>query len=214
MVELTRRWFVFGSAAAVAAAHFPAPALADHFGQVTPMVTPVAFRHRRVFDIMASFDPGGPDEVAEVTLFVRGQAWFHAGFSTRSFFRWVAPPNPLSHIVVLPNDTFALEIKSRTGVGSIQMFVADTVDEGPPIHRCETHAFSGDGKPVVVMTDFDVDNSLAARLERQRQAEERAADEAYYAEHGRYPRQDWDDDEDNISDSPVVAIKPPWWRWW
>jgi hypothetical protein len=196
MVVLTRRWFVFGSAAAVAAAALPAlaleaPAIIKPF---TPVVAPHEFLSRRVCDLWATFDEKLLDGIAEVSMFVRGSPdpWLHIGLSTRCSFRWV--PRPREELILRPQDHFALAVKSPRGVGRIHLTCYDKIDDGPSVALVEEHIFPQRGPAQIHY--LNPDNSLEARLKREKEAAELAAREV--------EEDDYDDDYDDDDEYSAV----------
>lgn len=198
-IELSRRLFLFGSAAALAAAAVPV-AIA---GSVIkpPVFTPVQAMSpylRRVVwgaDIGFEFADDAPNDYASVDI-GRGpdRPILHFDTSTRSVLSWVA--HPLSAIIVPANDTLSVSLRSARGLGSVILTCADVVDEGPPIRLIECHTFPQRGPAEIVY--LDVDNSLEARLERKKAAEEAAArapeedeHDDYYCEPGALPTRPW-----------------------
>lgn len=164
MVDLTRRWFVFGSVAAVAAAALPVA-----LSPVERLPSAHVFLKRAIRDFYFSFDVDAAqaDEAATVKLFIQkaGERTtvFEMRMNVRSSFRWAA--NVDDPITVMPEDTFEVEIDSNHLVGLFTMIADDTVDEGPPITVVENHRCPQVG-PVEPMY-VHVDNSLEARLARK-----------------------------------------------
>jgi hypothetical protein len=192
---LSRRLFLIGSSAAIAAAKLPA--FAEERIAVTPLPAMATFKHRRICDLTAGFwdTEGQPDTYSFVStfaatptqfeLFVRGRPFFNVMLGDGATLRWVATPG--NEVILLPGETVALSVKPERLQGAVKIIVADKVDEGPPIMRIELHQYPFD-KPL--LQDLDEDNSLEARLERVRQAKEWAA---------LHPDGvAWDDDEDAV----------------
>jgi hypothetical protein len=177
VVDINRRWFVFGSVAAVAAAALPLPVQAFLEPPVERLPSAHVFLKRAIRDFYFSFndvdhanddvDAAPADESATVRLFVQkaGERTtiFEMRMNVRSSFRWAA--NVDDPITVMPEDTFEVEIDSNHLVGLFTMIADDTVDEGPPITVVENHRCPRVG-PVEPMY-VHVDNSLEARLARK-----------------------------------------------
>jgi hypothetical protein len=175
-IKLSRRWFVFGSVAAVAAATIPQPVVALLEPPVVRLPSAHVFLRRAIRDFTFSFVDVPPGEAAEpafVSLFVhRGgkrseqPVFGPIGIRACATFRWVAC-GPLDQLIVLPDDTFELVVDARHLhlVGKLFMVADDTVDEGPPITVVETHDWPNTGPTPPMFVH--VDNSLEARLARQ-----------------------------------------------
>jgi hypothetical protein len=179
-MELTRRWFVFGSVAAVAAATIPV-AVSNLI--VEPMPSAHVFLKRRIVDLSFAFDPllpGTPDEMAIIEIFVdrngeaRGLSQFHIAINTRSNFRWVASHDETSGFFIRPEDVFRLEVNANHRVGQLYLIAKDWIDDGPPIEVCEYHTFPQQG-PLQPMF-LHADNSLEARLARKAEIEAASAE--------------------------------------
>jgi hypothetical protein len=145
MVELSRRLFLFGSAAALAAATVPG-AVAESV-IAPPVFTPVQamspYLRRMVWgiDIGFYYADDAPNDVASVDI-GRGpdRTILHFDLSTRSVLRWVER-GPLNAIIVPANDTLSIALRSASGLGSVDLMCEDKVDEGAPIHLVERHTF-------------------------------------------------------------------------
>jgi hypothetical protein len=167
VVDLTRRWFVFGSAAALALASVPAIVAPD---TVQKVLVPGLYKTRKIRDIFASFDLGPEEQqinaFAEMAISRNGTDIFRIGLNTRGSFRWVAAP--LHEIVVPARGSVNLSVKSPRGVGLVSMVCADDVDDGPPILVSEHYRFPrGGGRPTVDTLFMEVDNSIDARRRRE-----------------------------------------------
>lgn len=167
MVDLTRRWFVFGATAAVATAVVqPATAFLQ-----PPIIEPAASAHvflsRKIRDITMGFDSGsGPDQMAVIELFAGKRTVFHQVMSTRSTYHWLAEPG--GEIDLMPSETFTIVANSNTAVAQITLICEDKIDDGSPVIVCEQHTFPQSG-PVQPMF-MHVDNSREARDARAEQA--------------------------------------------
>jgi hypothetical protein len=168
-IELTRRWFVFGSVAAVAAAPIPsvvAPSIVPE-----PMPSAHVYLRRVITELQFGFVdvPANVSEAADIRVFVHrngGRAKFphiQLRMNVHSSFIWNAPWN--EGFVVLPQDTFEIVIDSNQRIGKFFLVADDTVDEGPPITVCETHDWP-QVEPVQPMF-LHADNSLEARIARK-----------------------------------------------
>jgi hypothetical protein len=197
VVDLNRRWFVFGSVAAVAAAALPSPARAFLEPPVERLPSAHVFLKRAIRDFSFGFDvpAGTPDEIAGIKVFVhragtRAECPFlHIVMNVKSTFRWVAPPHdPSSRINLMPEDTFEIEVDSDQLVGKFYLIADDTVDEGPPITVVETHDWPQTG-PAAPMY-LHADNSLEARIARRDLAMQSALDDDDDGDD--YPEDDYD----------------------
>jgi len=176
MIELTRRWFMFGSAAAIAAATIP-EALAS--AQIEACIAQHAFRKRLVSELHCTFDwrdqyeSDGidclPDPIrpARVRMFRSTdliRPILQVNVSQTFDFMWRA--NPGDEIVVLPTSTISLDVESQSVACQIFMFCLDWIDDGPPVGVMESHIFP---RPLLAPTiEFlHTDNSLKARLARR-----------------------------------------------
>ena len=202
-IELSRRLFLFGSAAALAAAAVPVvagPIITPPFFTPVPALAP--YLRREILDIMVAFDPhDGPDRVAMIDLIINGKNEFHYGMNTRGCLRWVAHKS--DEIKLFPDQTFALECASQAGLGRINMICRDYVDEHDPIMRSEEHIFPQGLPSICNIYDLEVDNSVEARIARKEKR--RLAAICYEEECAQglhpdfdvddWPLQDEDDDE-------------------
>ena len=122
---------------------------------------------------MIAFDPHeGMGHAAYVEL-IQGKSelpFFMASLSTQGMLRWVACPG--DDINVGPDNTYTVSVQSPVGVGRVHLICKDTVDEHDPILRCEEHIFPQNRPAICNIYDLQVDNSVAARIERKRLREE------------------------------------------
>lgn len=196
MPELTRRFFLLGSAAAVAAATIPAAIIIE---EIVRLPSAHAFLDRRIMDFTMWFDQpaGSPDQMVHVRLFIAGREgpFYNLSLNTRGYFRWFSH-DPLEHPLLLPGDTFRVECKySREDIPAImQCICADKVDEGPPIHLVENHTFRGGVIESSGPMFLEMDNSLEARLERKRKSEEASAEYERKVAAGEITEDDYDDE--------------------
>lgn len=165
MPELSRRLFLFGSAAAVAAASIPfAVKEAIHVPFVTQVAAQQKFKNRHVLELLAGFDSSNEDGIASVDLIANERTLLHYAMNQRgSSFRWVAA---LGHsIKIAGNETFLLNVRSEGGIGSLSMVCHDWIDDSEyPIEVYERHFFPSQGPAKVLM--LYPDNSLQARRQR------------------------------------------------
>lgn len=204
-IEVSRRLFLFGSAAALAAAAVP---VVDGSVITRPMFTPVPaladYLRREVVEMYASFDPhDGPGRLAKIMLSIRGQPIFGSAMQTTGVLRWRAGPH--GAIICRAADTYALEVISEIGLGRVDLTCADHVDEHDPIMNLERHTFPLGMPPTCQILPLNTDNSVEARqtraIERREQAIRAAAE---YADGRRYA----DDD-----DGPYVPGTLPTLPW-
>lgn len=155
MVELTRRWFVFGTAAAVAAAAIPAVL-------TTPIVDvpPLGFRYRLIRELV--FCGGQSTRPSFLSVIVRDQTLLSGGVGPGGSFFWRAMDG--GDIIVGPTDTMRLDVADSESA-EITLISGYKVDDGPPIWRQERHIFPQIRPPEI--GDLYPDNSLEARLERE-----------------------------------------------
>src|SRR5437660_6294708 len=151
-VELTRRWFVFGSAAAVAAA---ATLVSEPTNLIKPPIfTPAVAGHhflrRQVWEIFAGCTEG-PGDWSIVELFVGDRCLFHQAIPLATF-QWVAFPG--SEIICTPSRTFRLAVQSERGIGMVALGCKDWVDDDDPIQCIETHTFPSLGPASVVALEL------------------------------------------------------------
>jgi hypothetical protein len=160
-VDLTRRWFVFGTVASIAAASIAAAPAAPSL--VIPLPSPVApgLRYRLIRELRATVD-GPPSECAIFDLIVRDKTWMRHGARSGDALFWRAFQD-IEAICLLPEQTFRLEVEGR-GEATITLIVGDKVDDGPPIWRSQLHR---PGRAAPEVQDLFADNSLEARLARQ-----------------------------------------------
>jgi hypothetical protein len=146
MVELSRRFFLFGAAATVATAALPAALEATPFTPIVrvPALTPFLKRH--IYGLVIVTAPHkGPDVPVFVDVMrANGAKILHFGVSSRHRLRWRAT-DPLAAIVVLPSLPVIVSLESAARCRSVDLYCDDWVDDGPPIFRLESHTFS-DGK--------------------------------------------------------------------
>ena len=176
MVELTRRWFLFGTAAAIAVATTPSVLLPEEVVQIT---TPHNFLSRRIRDIIIQFEeplkPEGliqqADQWARISCWVSGRkySFCQTQINTRGLFRWVSMDDAYDPIV-LPLEEIRIEVEfSDHDIPAIVQFTcADTIDEGPPIHLIENYRIVNGVAETSGPFFLEVDNSLEARNERKR----------------------------------------------
>ena len=162
---ITRRWFLIGSGAAIAAAAMPF---------ATPVTAGAPYRTRHIVGLSASSAGNGAGNIA---LFARGQPLplLHFGLGSGGFLEWRAAPD--GHIIIRRQDVVKLAFDNlspigNASLGTIGLRVDDYVDDGPPIQLVEQHTFPQRGPADIF--HIHTDNSLAARLERKAEAERRA----------------------------------------
>ena len=175
-IEVSRRWFVFGSAAAIAAATVPVwipPAI------VTPVSAQSVFLLRKVFEL-SMWNNGSAAGFLDVFVHNDEVPWHRSGVPPGGMYFWRAMRG--NEIDLLPDSTFRMA--ATAGIEKIFVGCLDTIDEGPPIYRYEEHTFKPDGSVVVIAGDLDPDNSLEARLARQAAADRASEleDESGYSE--------------------------------
>jgi hypothetical protein len=165
MADLSRRIFLFGSAAALAAAAAPKLPLFQRAIEVEPFVPVPAlspFRRRLICDFTLEFEPMANPGVGELWVF-RGKNCLHnVGMSELATYRWCAMPG--YEWIVLPDQPLRMELRSRSGLGRVDMICHDYVDDGPPIDLMETHTFPQRGPAIV--NYLEADNSLETRVAR------------------------------------------------
>lgn len=172
MVDLTRRWFVFGSVAAVAAAAIPSAAQAFLEPAIERLPSAHVYLKRSICEFMFAFEDvpadAPEDESASISVYVHHageraeQPILHVRMNVRGVYRWVGCGE---EIVMMVDETFEIEVGSTRRVGKFHLIAADTVDEGPPIMVQEIHDWPRVG-PVEPMY-LHADNSLEARIARR-----------------------------------------------
>jgi hypothetical protein len=173
-MDITKRSFLFGAAAVIAAVNLPLSVAEPANIFKAPALQP--FKRRMICNLMATFD-AETDGVASIELYVRDRLWFFYQMNQRSTFRWAAPPG--GEIVLLPQDSFRLDVSSESGIGRIQLICYDYVDfADAPMLVSEEHTFPASGPALIL--PFHPDNSLEAR--RKRYLEPPAAPD--YADYG------------------------------
>ena len=193
-MNVTRRFFVFGSAAAVAVAALP-KVIAPPIALEEIVLCPAAhvYKRRAVYDIAMGFEV--PQDFAEdhpaIIRLMRGDNCLKAfGMNVRGNMRWCVWDDS-ERIIMTPESTIRIDVEfplGRSFPAQVHMMADDTIDEGPPVKVCEFYKIV-DGKPEVKGPLFiDTDNSLEARLERKRLWEERRIAEL---------TNDFDDDYDD-----------------
>ena len=138
---ITRRWFLLGSAAAVAAAS------ASFVTSIPVFEVPAAhvYKVRRIGEI--NVIPAGlaPGEVVQANIY-RGVAQdplLTFSLNSRSYLRWMAPLG--QELVFLGDDYVRLEWIGSDGVGEIQLFVED---DG--VQYLEKHLFPFNGPAQII----------------------------------------------------------------
>jgi hypothetical protein len=189
MIELTRRWFVFGSAAVVAAAVLPETASPALVPEMVPNSAGV-FLRREIFEMALSsveFDLRDADgqNVRPVVfrLIVGDRPMLQAAINPNGgHYSWRA----LESIIQRPHEVLSLDVQSGYSKCTAAVMYYDYVDEGPPIRMLATYPIPYEGPPLV--NYLDADNSLEARLARKAAAENAAPID--------WDDYDWEDDED------------------
>jgi hypothetical protein len=179
MVELTRRFFVFGSAAAVAAAALP-PALIA-VAKIEPAPALHVFKKRMIREVMVAFEamdglplsdfPGrirlyrgvSADEQQRLWLDRPEMCLLDTQVGLRSTWRWICHPN--EGIVSLPQSLVTLDVEAHGARCNVDLVCQDWIDEGPPIEVIERRAFPHSGPPPLPLFLY-ADNSLEARVAR------------------------------------------------
>ena len=148
MVDLTRRWFILGTAAAVAVAAAPI-----FTAEVERVAAVHAYKKRLIYGFMVGFDHDGIDEVASVSLRrIESDYPLHqVMMNVRGFYRWCAVPG--SEILALPSHPIIFDIQSNTSVGKIIIECEDKTDDGRSVHVAEFYEFK-DGKQISARSEF------------------------------------------------------------
>lgn len=172
-VELSRRLFLFGSAAALAAAAVPV-AIAES-AIAAPIFTPVPalapYLRREVWGILAGFEPSVSDPHGPATIQIgrhNGPNILQWGMDTRSTYLWRAMP--MRQIIVPDHSPLRMSVLSPRALGRVIMTCHDIVDEGPPVELVENHTFPPIGQASATVCYLHPDNSLTARLARKEEA--------------------------------------------
>lgn len=159
-IELSRRWFIFGSAAAVAAA-----AIKQSFATLVPTPAP-PYISRQISDyILYPYHVPGTDEFATFNIYIRDNLTRSASINTRGFYHW-SSSDPLDMPMIMQDDVFRIEMIGGSGLGEVVLTCRDKIDDGPRVHLLERWTF-----PIKGPAEFNYlhyDNSLEARLERER----------------------------------------------
>lgn len=121
----TRRMFLCGMAAAVAAAAIPLS---------TPVLAQQIYRVRRIGEVMVDLLRSDRGHVL-VDLFVRDQLILQSGVGDGGFFRWWGPPG--DEIMLLADHV--LRIETTGGVGGVHLFCRDTLPSGDTRSVLERH---------------------------------------------------------------------------
>jgi hypothetical protein len=159
-VELTRRWFLLGASAAIAATAIPFS---------TPVPAQTKFLRRSVFEINAGFIVDQPatadrrpasDDIAVVELFRNENCLFHVAIGPGANFVWIA--SPLAELILLPTEVFKLSLRSKSGFGFINLVCRDVFEDEEAITVVERHTFPSRGPAEV----FALDTRDSARLDR------------------------------------------------
>lgn len=134
---ISRRWFVIGSAAALAATQIP--------DAVAP--TPAQCTLRFVEEIMATTDATENGD-ALVEMFRMDRLIFSMAMNQRSVFLWKSTPG--SEIILPPSDALILSLKAACGFGKIDMICRDRMSDGSEVHVLESHTFPSRGPPTIL----------------------------------------------------------------
>lgn len=143
---LTRRLFVVGLGATVAAASATAWAHRDLIFEgeaVTPVPSPVAWRSRKVFYLMIS-PKCSMEGAASVSLErSNGLVLFQQMIHRSSFLRWVARPG--DELRFLADDPLRILVDGSTedAVEQITLIGTDTMPDGEEVRFCEAHRWPG-----------------------------------------------------------------------
>ena len=170
MIELTRRWFVFGSAAAIAATQIPlvAPELVP---SIIPMPAQHTFLRRELIDLIASFDyDKAVDEAGDIRIIgPRGDSVMHVKINTKAIYRWVSHEGE-EGIIIRPDESFSFVAESNgAAIGKLKAVFMDYIDDGPPVYV--TESYPNDGEPPQYLY---TDNSREARDRRWEEMKEAA----------------------------------------
>lgn len=159
-IELTRRIFLIGSAAAVAVAAAPLSPF-----EVQPVPALQTYLKREIIDIWATFSQTEWGNVALIEIVVDGKVRFKEAASPMYGFRTSFLPG--EGIELLPSQTFQLVCASDHAIGEVGMVCSDTIDDGRPIMVLETHTFPCRGPARILPMRLED----AERLERHKVAE-------------------------------------------
>lgn len=177
MINLSRRWFVFGSAAAVASLAVPKGVFLPE-PIVEPAITGHAFLQRRVGELNFGFGaipPGAENSAAVLELWARDRRVFGPlVMSVRGMFRWKALIG--GEIIILPGEVLRLDVVSERVEAFAEIYCDDKVDDGPPVEVVERYSFP-QVEPVL-SAFLNPDNSRAARDEREKSRAQVALEEA------------------------------------
>ena len=140
MVLMTRRLFLIGSAAAIAATQIPF---------VQPVEAVHVYKVRRILDISAY--PGAGEVPVGASQMMEAKIWrsgfqspiFHQFFSSMNSMRWVAAPGDA--IELLADESVRLELTGGMGIGRIDM----GVDDDGELYR-EEHTFPSKGPARII----------------------------------------------------------------
>lgn len=158
-MDITRRWFVFGSVAAVAAATLP-------IGPSIERVTAAhVFLKRKIIELSVSFIvENNVDEAALIEVLKDGHKILHFPMNVQAMLRWIAVPG--DEIYLLPLQTFDLIATAKSAIGKIDMMCYDWIDNGPPVAVVERYLFPQNEDLQKQLYFIHTDNSLEARLAR------------------------------------------------
>src|SRR6266478_8055125 len=92
MIDISRRWFVFGAASVIAVAALPSSVVLESIERIA---APHVFLKRHIREIMISFDvePDTPAYVASVKIFIQDRPFLRYVLNVHSFLQWTAAPD-------------------------------------------------------------------------------------------------------------------------
>lgn len=154
-MDITRRWFVFGSAAAITAAALPLGT--QCFANDTPFIK------REIIDISMMFNakPGDKAVASCIDVLAGDRHMLSTMMNIHSNYRWQTPRG--SGIILLPDELLIFHASEAATIASFCVGHLDYVDEGPPIHCISEYGCNG----LIGSAPIFTDNSLEARIARR-----------------------------------------------
>ena len=146
---LTRRFFLLGTASAVAAATIPLQVLAP----VTPVVSPVAYTRRLITEINCFPGEGLSDHpiVFEIRRPNSDFVLWRNAISPRGVLYWSIHGNPEFAIVVPKDQTLIFDVQhpdiTKGPIAEIKLICNDKYEDGSTRTNVETHRFPTMGPP-------------------------------------------------------------------
>jgi len=146
-MNISRRLFLFGGVTAGAV-----------LGLGLPRLAPVTFAKASIYklrkidyiqinfllDDQASHE--GADGVAIINVLQNGKRLMYLPMSIYGYLIWYAPPG--CEILCDPNNPVGIDLKSKHGIGYVEMRSIDTLEDGREVRMSEEHYFNCDGEQI------------------------------------------------------------------